>query len=123
MISDSKAKHSFAFIDACFSGKTDDNLLFKGVAAGLIRTKKTLYDEDKMTIITAGTNDEFSNMYEDEKYRLFSYYLTKALIEDINDVDLLYKKVNVEVLQKSKEFGSRYEQTPQIYGNTNVRLY
>ena len=123
LMSDSKAKHSFAFIDACFSGKTDNTLLFKGVAPGLIYTKRTPYDKKKMTIITAGEDDEFSNMYKDKKYRLFSYYLTKALMEDINDVSILYKKVNVEVLQKSKEIGSRYEQNPQIYGNTKVSLY
>ena len=123
MMNDSKAKHSFAFIDACFSGKTDNKQLFKGVAAGLIRTKKTHYDESKMTIMTAGADDEFSNMYEDEKYRLFSYYLTKALMEDVKDIDVLYSKVNAQVLETSKEFGSRYEQNTQIYGNTNVRLY
>ena len=123
MLSDSKAKHSFVFIDACFSGKTDNTLLFKGVAPGLIRTKKVPYNEKKMTIITAGKDNEFSNMYEDKRYRLFSYYLTKALIENINDISLLYKKVNVDVLQKSKELGNRYEQNPQIYGEKNVKLY
>ena len=122
LMSDSNAKHSFAFIDACFSGTTDNKLLFKGVAAGLIRTKKTLYDEERMTIITAGADDEFSNMYKEEKYRLFSYYLTKALMSNVKDIDILYKKVNVQVLEKSKEFGSRYEQNTQIYGNRNIRL-
>ena len=123
LLSDSKAKHSFVFVDACFSGKTDDMLLFKGVAPGIIRTKKTLYDEKKMTIITAGLDDEFSNMYEEKKYRLFSYYLTEALIEGVSDVSVLYKKVNVNVLQRSREMGSRYEQSPQLYGNQKVRLY
>ena len=123
MLSDSRAKHSFVFIDACFSGKTDNKLLFKGVAPGLIRTKRVPYDKKKMTIITAGKNNEFSNMYEEKRYRLFSYYLTKALIDDIRDVSLLYKKVNVDVLQKSKELGSRYEQNPQIYGDKKAKLY
>jgi len=123
MLSDSKAKHNFIFIDACFSGKTDNKLLFKGVAPGLIRTKKVPYDEKKMTIITAGKDNEFSNMYEEKRYRLFSYYLTKALIDDIKDVSLLYKKINVDVLQKSRELGNRYEQNPQIYGNQKVKLY
>jgi len=122
MLSDSKAAHSFVFVDACFSGKTDNTLLFKGVAPGLIKTKKIPYDKRKMTIITAGQDNEFSNMYEEKRYRLFSYYLTKALIDNINDLSLLYKKVNLNVLQKSKELGSRYEQNPQIYGNQNIKL-
>ena len=122
-LSDSKAKHSFAFVDACFSGKTDNVPLFKGVAPGLIRVKKTPYDESKMTIITAGLDDEFSNMYEQKRYRLFSYYLAQALIEGVSDVSLLYKKVNVNVLERSRELGSRYEQSPQLYGNQKVRLF
>ena len=122
MLSDSKAAHSFVFVDACFSGKTDNRLLFKGVAPGLIKTKKIPYDKRKMTIMTAGQDNEFSNMYKEKRYRLFSYYLTKALIDNINDIWLLYKKVNVNVLQKSKELGSRYEQNPQIYGNQKVKL-
>ncbi len=122
-LSHSKAKHSFVFIDACFSGKTDNKLIFKGVAPGLIQTKKTLYDENKLTIITAGKDTEFSNMYEEKRYRLFSYYLNKSLLADENNVALLYKKVNLNVLEKSQERGDRYTQTPQIYGNQNVRLY
>lgn len=123
MLSRSKAKHSFAFIDACFSGRTDNVLVFKGVAPGLIKIKKTIYDESKMTIITAGLNKEFSNAYKQEKYRLFSYYLTSALIDGVKDVSLLHKKVNYNVLEKSKEIGDRYKQSPQIYGNQNMRLY
>lgn len=123
MLSESKAKHSFAFIDSCFSGKTDDVLVFKGVAPGLIQSKKAAYDETKMTIITAGLNDEFSNMYKSKRYRLFSYYLTEALIDNISDVELLYKKVNYKVAQQSNEMGDRYTQNPQIYGSDRVKLY
>ncbi len=123
MLGASRAKHSFVFVDACFSGKTDNKLLFKGVAPGLIKSKQARYDKKKMTIITAGLDNEFSNMYEEKKYRLFSYYLTEALIDDINDISLLYKKVNLGVLEKSRELGSRYEQNPQIYGNKSMKLY
>ena len=120
----SKAKHSFVFIDACFSGKTDNKLLFKGVAPGLIRTKKTqLYNADKLTVVTAGTDKEFSNMYEQERYRLFSYYLAEALLEDKNDIEILYKYLVANVVEKSKKKGERYKQTPQLYGNSKMRLY
>jgi len=123
MLSESKAEHSFAFIDSCFSGKTDDVLVFKGVAPGLIQSKKAVYNHDKMTIITAGLNDEFSNMYKSKRYRLFSYYLTEALIDNISDIELLYKKVNYKVSELSNEMGDRYTQNPQMYGSKKVRLY
>lgn len=122
-LADAKAKHSFVFIDACFSGKTDNKLIFKGVAPGLIRLKKTPYDKNKLTIMTAGKDSEFSNMYKKKKYRLFSYYLTKSLLSGEKSITILYKKVNLNVLEKSEEMGDRYTQTPQIYGNESVRLY
>jgi hypothetical protein len=119
----SRAKHSFVFIDACFSGKTDNELIFKGVAPGLIKAKKVTFDKERLTVITAGKDTEFSNMYKDKRYRLFSYYLTKALLDNQNDISQLYKRVNYEVIEKSSEIGDRYRQTPQIYGNTKVRLF
>jgi hypothetical protein len=122
-LSFSDVKHSFVFVDACFSGRTDNKLLFKGVAPGLTAAKKTLYDQEKMTIITAGKNNEFSNAYQKQKYRLFSYYLTKAFINNQSDLDLLYKQVSFNVLKNSKAIGDRYIQTPQVYGNTKVKLF
>lgn len=118
-----KAKHSFVFIDACFSGRTDNELIFKGVAPGLLKTKKVPYDKKKLTIITAGTDKEFSNMYEEKRYRLFSYYLAKGFLNNERDVSVLYKRLNANVVEKSEEKGERYKQTPQIYGNQKVRLF
>jgi len=118
-----KAKHSFVFIDACFSGRTDNKLIFKGVAPGLLQTRKVPYDKEKLTIITAGKNTEFSNMYEEKRYRLFSYYLTKGFLNNEKDLSVLYKRLNANVVEKSSERGQRYKQTPQIYGNQEVRLF
>ena len=65
-LSDSKAEKIFAFIDACFSGKTDNIPLFKGVAPGLIKTKKINFNKKKMVVITAGKDNQFSNSFDEK---------------------------------------------------------
>jgi Caspase domain len=123
-LSVSKAEKVFAFIDACFSGKTDNIPLFKGVAPGLIKTKKIKFNKDKMVVITAGKDNQFSNSFDEKGHRMFSYYLIKSLAtrKDI-DIDLLYKDISVKVHDTSFEKGDVYIQEPQIYGNKNLNLY
>jgi hypothetical protein len=120
--SQSRAKHTFAFIDACFSGRTDDVSVFKGVAAGLIKQKKSAFDKEKLTILTAGNEHQFSNSFSSKKHRLFSYYLAEALLDGISGINHLYKRVSVKVLETSIALGDRYAQEPQLYGNSKVGL-
>ncbi|AZL53363.1 hypothetical protein EI285_01765 [Aliarcobacter skirrowii] len=74
-LSNSNASQVVAFVDSCFSGKTDNIANYKGVAAGLFRTKKIDFNQNKMTVLTAGTNNQFSNAHPQKPHRLFSYYL------------------------------------------------
>lgn len=123
-LSDSKAETVFAFIDACFSGKTDNIPIFKGVAPGLMKTKKIRFNKDKMVIITAGKDNQFSNSFDEKGHRMFSYYLIKSLATRKNiDIDLLYKDISVKVHDASFEKGDVYIQEPQIYGNKKLNLF
>jgi hypothetical protein len=122
-LSDSKAAKVFAFVDSCYSGKTDNVSNIKGVAAGHFRTKKVEFDVNKMTVITAGTNGQFSNAYNEKGHRLFTYYLTKAIIERPTlDVESLYQDVALKVKDESFKKGDTYRQEPQIEGNTKLEL-
>ncbi len=123
-LSDSKAETVFAFIDACFSGKTDNIPIFKGVAPGLIKTKKVNFNMKKMVVLTAGKDNQFSNSFDEKGHRMFSYYLIKSLAtrKDI-DLDLLYKDISVKVHDTSFEKGDVYIQEPQIYGNKKLNLF
>ena len=124
MLSSSNASEIYVFIDACFSGKTDNIPLFKGVAPGLIRTKNVSFDNNKMVVITAGKDNQFSNSFDEKGHRMFSYYLIKSLAtrKDIN-IDLLYKDISVKVHDASFEKGDVYIQEPQIYGNKKLNLF
>ncbi|MGE4398627.1 MAG: caspase family protein [Campylobacterales bacterium] len=122
-LSDSKAGKVFAFVDSCYSGKTDNVSNIKGVAAGHFRTKKVEFDTGKMTVITAGTNGQFSNAYNEKGHRLFTYYLTKAIIERPTlSVESLYQEVALKVKDESFKKGDTYRQEPQIEGNTKLEL-
>ncbi len=123
-LSDSKAEKVFAFIDACFSGKTDNIPLFKGVAPGLIKTKEIQFNIEKMVILTAGKDNQFSNSFDEKGHRMFSYYLIKSLIDSKkHDLNLIYKDISVQVHDASFEKGDAYIQDPQIYGNKNLKLF
>ncbi len=121
-LANSKAKHTFAFIDACFSGSTDNKSVFKGVAAAILRTKKVHLSSNNITILTAGTEEQFSNSYDEKKQRLFSYYLADFLMNGVVSPQELHQKVRNAVLHVSTQKGERYEQEPQLYGNTKKAL-
>ncbi len=122
-LSDSKASKVIAFMDSCFSGNTDGISNIKGVAATRVKTKKVEFDKDKMVVLTAGTANQFSNMYKEKGHRLFSYFLTKAMIERPNlDVDSIYKSIAVDVKDESFKMGDLKVQEPQMEGNNKIEL-
>ena len=122
-LTESRAARVVAFIDACFSGKTDNRFLFKGVAPGLIRSKAVRFDEQKMVVLTAGKADQFSNSFDEKGHRMFSYYLMKSLLtRDPLDLDTIYKEVSLNVRDNSWNKGDVYLQEPQLSGNRMLDL-
>ncbi len=122
-LSDSKAGKVVAFVDSCYSGKTDGISNIKGVAAGVFKTKKVEFDKSKMVVLTAGTNGQFSNAYTEKGQRLFSYFVTKALINRPTlDINSLYQEISVGVKDESFKLGDNKRQEPQIEGNVEMGL-
>lgn len=123
-LTDSKASKVIAFIDACFSGKTDNISLFKGTAPGLIRSKEIQFDNSKMALFCAGKSTQFSNSFIEKGHRMFSYYLIKSLATQTGlTPELLYKDLNNKVKASSLTKGDVFLQEPQIYGNIKLGLY
>jgi Cytochrome c biogenesis factor len=123
-LTDSKASKVIAFIDACFSGKTDNISLFKGTAPGLIRSKEIQFDNSKMALFCAGKSTQFSNSFIEKGHRMFSYYLIKSLATQTGlTPELLYKDLNNKVKASSLAKGDVFLQEPQIYGNIKLGLY
>jgi len=122
-LSDSKAGKIVAFVDSCYSGKTDGISNIKGVAAGVFKTKKVEFDSSRMVVLTAGTNGQFSNAYSEQGQRLFSYFVAKGLATRADlDINSLYQEVSVGVKDESFKMGDNKRQVPQIEGNTGMGL-
>lgn len=119
----SNAKNVFVFMDSCFSGKDDKgSLLYKGVAP-VLKTKKTIINSSKLTILTAGKSTDFANDYETKKQRLFSYYLIKELSQGKTNLNEVYSTIKNKVKRTSLMKGIGYKQVPQVYGNSGVSLF
>ncbi len=119
LMSDSKAKHINVFIDACFSGRVDqDTMVFKGVAGLLIKPRPKI-DINRMTVFTAGEGNQFANEYEEKGHRLFSYHLIKGLLEGKTNLRKLAAYVQKNVSKDSRKLGPTYTQEPVIYGSLN----
>jgi hypothetical protein len=122
VLENTQAKHIFAFIDSCFSGKQENGkMIFKGVGA-ITKHKRIKINKNKMTIFSAGSNDDFSNQYKEKKHRLFSYFLMKGISQGKTNTEELHKYVKSEVLKVSKKMGEVYIQIPQISGKTDISI-
>ncbi|MDA7817527.1 caspase family protein [Sulfurimonas sp.] len=114
-LNSSEAKRIYAFIDSCFSGKDDSGkLVYKGVAP-VMMVKNKQFSSNKLTVMTAGASDEFANQYEQEKQRLFGYYLIKGLSQKFENIDKLYEYVRKSVKRASLKIGLGYKQVPKMY--------
>jgi len=121
-LSESKASKIIAFVDSCFSGATDGKSVIKGVAASRLIPKSVLFDEEKMVILSAGRNKQYSNMYSDRGHRLFSYFLMKSLLSGRKKINAIYEEVFNNVLNISREMGDIKKQEPTIRGNQDISL-
>ena len=120
-LASSKASKVVAFVDSCFSGATDKVSVFKGVAAPRLIAKNVEVDKAKMSVMTAGSDKQFSNMYSDKKHRLFSYFLIEGIADkNYRDMDRLFDYVKQNVATTSKGFGELYKQVPTMNGNSDI---
>ncbi len=111
------------FIDACFSGRSSkDTIVFKGVAPVMLTPKQGIKPNGRISVITAGRSDQFSNQDEAHGHRLFGYHLMKALLEDgtPKTAEQLHTKLRERVLSDSRRIGLEFEQEPELMGNARM---
>lgn len=121
-LNDSAAGKVVAIVDSCFSGSTDNKSLYEGVAAARLKPKKVKLNETKMVVITAGKDDQFSNMYKEKRHRAFSYFVMKSILNDVKNIKEMYRFVKENVEEVTYELGNVYLQTPTIEGDINHRF-
>jgi len=112
----SKASRIYVFIDSCFSGRDDTGAMIYRGAAPVFRKKKHHFSSQKLTVMTAGSAEDFANQYDKQKQRLFSYYLIKGFADEkkSKDIKTLYEYVRHNVKRESLRIGLGYKQIPQL---------
>jgi hypothetical protein len=73
------AKETVVVLDACFSGRTQDGLLFKNVSPSMLRVRETVAGLQRGAVLTSSQGDQMSTWYPDKQHSLFTYYFLKAL--------------------------------------------
>jgi hypothetical protein len=126
LLSSSKASKVVAFVDSCFSGETDGKSVLKGVAATKMKPKVVDFDKEKMVVLTAGKDYQYSNGYDKKGYRMFSYFAMKDLLTtnlQNKPIQELYKTIKNETYDASlQEYGDNRTQEPTISGNASLGL-
>jgi hypothetical protein len=75
-----------------------------------------------MVVISAGQKRQYSNMYEEKKHRLFSYFVMDALLKDQREISSIFAKVASSVERESKKMGSIKLQQPTLAGNRHLEF-
>ena len=124
LLQNSAASQVVAFMDSCFTGTTDGKSVFGGAkAATRLQPKRlSIAPTDKMAVLTAGTDKQFSNALPETGHRLFTYYLMKAMLKGYDRVGDFANRVSADVSDKSLDLGGLNRQTPVLVGNPNLRL-
>ncbi|RJR27508.1 MAG: caspase family protein [Desulfobacteraceae bacterium] len=73
------AKETVVVLDACFSGRTQDGLLFKNVSPSMLRVRDVAAGLQRGAVLTSSQGDQMSTWYPDKQHSLFTYYFLKAL--------------------------------------------
>ena len=122
-IAQTNVKHSYVFLDTCFSGKTDlTTLAFKGVAAVALNPKKPKL-ADNFTVFYGGQATQFANAHSEKRHRMMSYYLNKGVLEGKESILDLADYVSGEVRRSAARLGPDHRQEPYVEGNTNINLF
>lgn len=117
------AKKITVVLDACFSGNTDNGMLFKGISPAMVKVKKEYRGPAGAVLMTSASVDQVSAWYPEKRHSLFTYYFLKGLQgEADNNKD---GKITVgelsEYLKEQVPYMARrlkgLEQQPVVMGN------
>jgi uncharacterized caspase-like protein len=119
-----QAKRLTVVLDACFSGNSDQGLLFSGISPAVIKVKQGNQLPNGIVITSAGT-DQVSAWYPEKKHSLFTYFFMKALQgeADSNKDKAITVAELSDYLRENVPYMARrlkgIEQQPVVAGNGN----
>jgi len=73
------AKEMVVVLDACFSGRTPEGILFKNISPQLLRIRETAVDIKQGAVLSSSRGDQVSCWYPDKRHSMFTYFFLKGL--------------------------------------------
>lgn len=104
-LSESNAKRTLVFLDACYSG----------FGRGIILQPKKTPIKGNMVVMTASSATQKSMPYQEKRHGMFTYFLLRQLKESFGDITLeeLFRSVKSDV-QSNSVWINNMEQTPEL---------
>lgn len=76
------AREVVVVLDACFSGRTQDGLIFKNVSPAMLKVKESRSGLENGALLASSRSEEVSSWYPAKRHGLFTYYFLKGLRGD-----------------------------------------
>jgi len=123
-----KAKEIIVVIDACFSGRTQEGLLFNNISPAKLKLTPIRAEFSQGAVLASSSNDQVSTWYPAKQHSLFTYFFLKGLQGEADlDQDRTITVGEMESwLQKKVPFMALRlagkNQNPQVEGLKNLVL-
>lgn len=120
-----KAQHTWVVLDACFSGRTDNNeLIYRDVAPIIVtpRGGLTPLNSERLTVLAAGEANDFANAKRSSGHRLFTYHLIDQLSKSVTITPSGFNNIASRVTADAVNLGPVYRQRPQWIGHQSPFL-
>lgn len=120
-----QAKHVTVILDACFSGQTDNGILFKNISPAMLKVKKEYLVPPTVTLLASSSYDEVSTWYQEKRHSMFTYWFLRGLqgAADGNHDKTITLRELKDYLSENVPYESRklhgIDQHPVIIGDMN----
>ncbi len=121
-------KQMTVVLDACFSGNSEQGLLFRNISPAMVKTKALAKGPAKAIVFTSAGVDQVSAWYHEKRHSMFTYYFLKALqgaADSNQDRKVTVAEIEGYLTEKVPYMASRLNniiQEPSVNGDRSVVL-
>ena len=128
VLSNLPSRHTYAVIDACFSGRSAGGTLLGESSPVYIQVDSSAFRNSNVTLLTSSSGKQISSWYPEKSHSLFTYYFLRALHGDADlngnqqlTFDEIREYIESNVPAVARRLHNR-EQTPQFFTKDKGRI-
>lgn len=120
------AREMVVVLDACFSGRTQDGLLFKNVSPALLRLQDTPAGLTQGAVLSSAEVDQLAAWYPQKRHSLYTYHFLKGLqgaADADGDRQITTGEMQAYVAEEVPYWARRLSgnlQRPQVQGRKDI---